>query len=139
MQDMAQCLTATAVLLILFCYPATSQCVSGEKAPVESRKRQILAPDGKAVRGADVTVVDASGKALFRTHSDAHGKFSVPRLTNDNQWLYDKDFHVRISAPGFIRYQYVLLQTGDSRKVQPLTLVPTSKCNDVKIETDPPS
>jgi hypothetical protein len=89
----------------------------------------------KGVPGADVTVYDASRNVLFRTHSDAHGKFSVPRLQRDDQWLNDKDFHVEISASGFVRYNYILLRSGDSRKVLKLHLVLPSGalCNDLKI------
>jgi hypothetical protein len=134
-------LTAAAFLVFSLSYPARPQCVSGESTPVESRKRQIFGPTGAAIRDADVTVSDASGRVLFQTHSDAHGKFSIPRLTSENQWLYDKDFSVRVSAPGFIRYQYKLLRKADSAKVERLTLIPSSasKCNDMKVETGPPS
>jgi hypothetical protein len=85
------------------------------------------------VSGAGVTVFDASRKVLYQTHSDAHGKFSIPRLKNNDPWLGNKDFRVEISTHGFIRYQYTLLRTGGSRKVQPLTLVPASTCTDMKI------
>lgn len=113
--------------------------LSGENLPVKSRTRRLLGPGEKSVPGAEVTVSDASGKALFKARSDAHGKFSIPRLNPDEQWLNDKDFHVEIDAPGFIRYRYTLLRSGDSRKVQPLTLTPTSAalCNDMKREEQP--
>ena len=85
-----------------------------------------------------MTVYDASWNVLFRTHSDAHGKFSVPRLQRDDEWLYDKDFHVEISASGFIRYNYILLRYGDSRKVLKLHLfLPSAAlCNDQKTITE---
>jgi hypothetical protein len=129
------------VLIVLLAISAggVGQCVSGESVPVKSRTRRVLGPGGKGVPRAKVTVSDASGKVLFETRSDAQGKFSVPRLNHDDRWLNDKDFHVEVAAPGFIRYRYILLRSGDSRKVQPLPLTPTSAalCNDVKLESVP--
>jgi len=124
-----------ALVVLILSAVAICQCVSGEKDPVRSRTRQIVDPNGKGVPGADVNVYDASRNVLFRTHSDAHGKFSVPSLQRDNQWFHDKDFHVEISASGFIRYNYILLRSGNSPKVLKLRLVLPSAalCNDLKI------
>jgi hypothetical protein len=124
-----------ALVVLILSAVAICQCVSGEKYPVSSRTRQIVDPDGKGVPGAGVNVYDASRNVLFRTHSDAHGKFSVPILQRDDQWLHDKDFHVEVSASGFIRYNYILLRSGDSRKVLKLHLILPSAtlCNDLKI------
>jgi hypothetical protein len=104
---------------------AICQCVSGEKDPVSSRTRRIVDPGGKGVSRADVVVYGSSRDVLFRTHSDAHGKFSIPRLQRDDQWLNDKDLHVEVSASGFIRYNYILFRSGDSRKVLKLHLSST--------------
>jgi hypothetical protein len=127
-----------ALVVLMLSAVAICQCISGEKEPVRSRTRQIVDPNGKGVPGADVTVYDASRNVLFRTHSDAHGKFSVPSLPRDDQWLNDKDFHVEISASGFIRYNYILLRYGDSRKVLKLHLfLPSAAlCNDQKTITE---
>jgi len=127
--------TAVVLVVLMFSMIAIGQCVSGEKNPVGSRTRRIVGPNGKAVSGAEVTVYDASRSVLFRTHSDAHGKFSIPPLPLGDQRLYDKDLHIEISASGFIRYNYVLLRSGDSMKVLKLQLVLSSAalCNDVKI------
>lgn len=124
-----------ALVVSMLSAVAICQCVSGEKNPVRSRTRQIVDPNGKGVPGANVTVYDASRNVLFRTHSDARGKFSVPSLQRDEQWLNDKDFHVEVSASGFIRFNYILLRSGDSAKVLKLHIVPSSAalCNDLKI------
>ncbi|MGA3105765.1 MAG: carboxypeptidase-like regulatory domain-containing protein [Terriglobales bacterium] len=135
MNDMLTRQMMVASVVLMLSAVAICQCVSGEKEPVRSRTRQIVDPNGKGVSGADVIVYDASRHVLFRTQSDAHGKFSVPSLPRDDQWLNDKDFHVEVSASGFIRYNYILLRSSDSRKVLKLHLFLTSAalCNDLKI------
>src|SRR6516162_4721051 len=81
---------------------ASGQCVSGEKDPVESRSRKVMTPDGRGIADAQVAVFDASKKLLFKTHSDSHGKFSIPDLKSDeSQLLNDKNLHVEVEATGF--------------------------------------
>ena len=111
---------------------AAGQCISGEKAPVESRTRRLLNPNGQGIPNAEITVLDADRKVLFRTRSDSHGKFSIPRLKNHEN-------RVEIEAAGYIRHHYTLMPSGNSRKAQPLSLVPASQCSDMKIVEDEPA
>ena len=120
-----------ALVTLMLSAVAICQCISGEKDPVTSRTRHLVDPMGKACR----TVYDASRNVLFQTHSHSHGKFSVPSLQRDDQWLNDKDFHVEISASSFIRYNYILLRSSGSGKVLKLRLFvpPATRCNDLKV------
>jgi hypothetical protein len=108
---------------------AAGQCISGEKAPVESRIRRLLNPNGQGIPNAQITVLDTGTKVLFRTRSDSHGRFSIPHLKNH-------EARVEVEAAGYIRHHYTLLPSGNSRKVQPLSLVPASQCSDMKIVED---
>ena len=132
-------MTAILVAAALSVAVAGAQCISGENVPVKSRTRRLVNPNGRGIPNAEITVFDASRKVLYRTRSDRDGKFSIPRLkSNEYRWLNDKNFHIEIEASGYIRYSYILLPSGNSRKVKPLSLVPASSslCNDMKIEVE---
>ena len=134
-------IVARLLLLLSLCSAAVCQCIGGENVLVQTLSRQVLGSDGKGVAGAQVTVLDANRKLLFRTQTDAHGKFSIPRLkASEYSWLKDNNFRVEIYATGYIRYHYTLLRTADSRKVQRLTLIASSAslCNDMKLEPEEP-
>ncbi len=124
-----------SVFLLLFSAISFSQCVSGEPDPVNTLTRRILGPTGKSVPRVAITVRDPGKKVLFETHSDAHGKFTIPRLKG-NPLLYDKQYRVEVFAPGFLRYHYDLLPSASSHRVQQLVLVPSSKSNDMKVITE---
>jgi hypothetical protein len=99
-----------------------------------------LDSNGKDISGAEIIVFDAARNLLFRTKSDAHGKFSIsPLKSNEDKWLKDQDYHVEIHATGYITYNYRLLRSANSQKVQPLKLFPASAslCNDMKFEEVP--
>jgi hypothetical protein len=119
---------------------AVGQCFSVEEAPIDSRARRLLAPNGQGIVHAEITVFDASRKVLLRTLSDSHGKFSIPRLKKSQDgWLKNENFRVEITAAGYMRHQYTLLSSGNSREVRPLSLVPISAslCNDMRIDEEP--
>jgi hypothetical protein len=121
-----------SVLILLISSIAFSQCISGDKNPVNARTRRVLGLHGEIMPGVPITVRDSSEKILFQTHSDAHGKFTIPTL-KDNPSLHDNQYRVEISAPGFRRYRYLLVPSAGSHRTQPLQLVPSAGCNDLKI------
>ena len=135
---MVQWLIISVFVAIATTSLACGQCISGERDPVNALTRQVLTPSGTAIAKAEVTVSDASGNVLFKTHSNAKGKYSIPRIKNDDRWLIDKDFRVKVSAAGYIRYQYRLRRSANIHGPPRLTLVPSSRCNDVKIIEDEP-
>ena len=123
---------APSVFILLLSSMAFSQCISGESKPVNTRTRRVLGLHGESVPGVAITVRDSSEKVLFQTHSDAHGKFTTPPLKGD-PWLYDKQYRVEISAPGFLRYRYQLVPSAGSHRTRSLVLVPSAGCTDLKI------
>ena len=78
----------------------------------------VLGPDGKPVANAVVTYQSGGGDTPHAVHTDAHGRFSIPKLRRDN---YD----LRASWHGMYStwQKNVMIRTGEQKS---LTLQLTS-------------
>jgi Carboxypeptidase regulatory-like domain len=72
----------------------------------------VLAPDGKPVANAMVTYQSGGGDTPHAVHTDAHGRFSIPKLRRDN---YD----LRASSHGMYStwQKNVMVRTGEQKSV----------------------
>lgn len=72
----------------------------------------VLAPDGKPVANAVVTYQSGGGDTPHAVHTDAHGRFSIPKLRRDN---YD----LRASSHGMYStwQKNVMVRTGEQKSV----------------------
>jgi hypothetical protein len=72
----------------------------------------VLGPDGKPVANAVVTYQSGGGDTPHAVRTDAHGRFSIPKLRRDN---YD----LRASARGMFSNweKNVMLRSGEQKTI----------------------
>lgn len=91
---MKRILTSAIVLLAVSVTAIQAQYVIKKKGgPAGVISGVVLGPDDKPAPHAAITYQSSSGSAPHAVHADAHGRFTIPKLSTDN---YD----IRASANG---------------------------------------
>jgi hypothetical protein len=103
-----------------------AKCIIEVVKPVSTLSATVVGPEGVAIAGAKVRVLNSGGQILFETISGKDGQFSLKNVKPKGQM-------VKIKAVGFIEYSYRLGNSADSIAWETLRLSPNSECNDIKV------
>lgn len=90
---MKRILTSAIVLLAVSVTTIQAQHVIKKGGPAGVISGLVLGPDDKPAPHAAITYQSSSGSAPHAVHADAHGRFTIAKLSTDN---YD----IRASANG---------------------------------------
>jgi hypothetical protein len=100
------------VTVLSACLASRSAQASPDRKGTSVLTGSVIGPNDKPVAHAVVSYQSSSGMAAHAVHTDAHGKFTIPKLPADN---YD----VRASSNGIFSdwEKNVVINRGETRTV----------------------